>query len=791
MKKNRMTAILLASVLLASTALSGCTGSREGGEETKRTAEETNEKPDKPGKDDRRETEKETKEEENKGDEKETQDSESPKHQEPIEAPHMTREEYPVVDGSTATIPLSTALYQLVTGASPEEAEKAVDHSKTTASYVRLIYGEADLVIAYEPAKSINDVIRQTGQDVIIKPIGKDALVFMANEGNPVTSLSGSQLTQIYSGKYKDWSQVGGVGKEIIAFQRPQGSGSQTLMEKLVMKGLPMADAPQTRVVGEMGELIEQVASYNNEENALGYSVYFYAQNMYQKPGLRFMAVDGVMPDKETIKEGTYPYVNEFYAAIREDEPEDSPAYRLFQWLTTEDGQALVESVGYVGVGQAKQVWVDTQTMENPAPGTVALKESSGVLLDGDFAEGTGGVLVLGPDLSERGRITDKKINSSVVLLKEGEPVPMIDEAGEKMGLYDVEKGRWALEPVYDYITPQDDGTMYGYRDGQTCRIFWNEEARSYEDCPGLFQRLGDYWWKEEGDTYQVYKGETFPGQGAIPEKLLDFSQRPFSYGYTDQDCYVMTFQDQRKEIYSQDGTLLFGEETLGRPVKVYGFSPQWVWISEMEEGQEESYIYHLATGRQVTEPGDQIEGINTDEGRGYFCVVRDGEKIICGEDGQPVLSASGKTFDRLVGKGFLARWEDGTLQVEKPSAGETYQISCPENYDAAMVTGNVFYVYDSQWNEAKGYIYQGDRCIMEGEYPYWTEYDGFFVIGTQDNQTATDSRGQVLYETDGTEAIMGVYPEILTIRRGNYLCVTDYEGTCGFRTLLGYMTDD
>ncbi len=786
MKKNRMIAVLLASALLSSSWLSGCMGSQTGGEETERTVEETVEKSDKPGKDDREEAGKETEEE------RETQARDSVESARPLQAPHMTREEYPVVDGSTATIPLSTALYQVVTGASTEEAEKAVDHSKTTASYLRLLYDEVDLVIAYEPAKSVYDVIRKTGRDVIIKPIGRDALVFMANEGNPVTSLSDSQLTQIYSGKYKDWSQVGGAGKEIIAFQRPQGSGSQTLMEKLVMKGLPMAAAPQTRVVGEMGELIDQVASYNNEENALGYSVYFYARNMYQKPGLKFMAVNGVMPDKENIKEGTYPYVNEFYAAVREDEPEDSPAYQLFQWLTTEDGQALVESVGYVGVGETKSIQVDRQVMEDPAPGTVTLREKSRVLLDGDYAKGVGGVLVLGRDLVEKEFMTDKRINSSMVLLGEGEPVPLIDEASEKTGLYDVEKGRWVLEPVYDYISSSDtDNTLYSYRDGQTCRIFWNEKTGSYEESTGLYERLGEYWWKEEGNTYQIYRGETFPGQGGIPEKLLDFSQRPFRYGYTNQGCYVMIFQDQSGEVYSQDGTLLFGEETLGRPMRVYGFSPQWVWISEPGAGTKESYIYHLATGRQLTQQSDQIESIDTENGRGYFCVSRDGEKIICQEDGQPVLSDSGAPFDRFVGGGFCAMWEAGTLKIKDPSTQEQYEISCPESYTASHVTGNVFYVYDSEWNETKGYIYQGDRCIMEGEYPHWTESDGLFIIGTQEGQTVIDSLGTVLYETDGTEFVMGADSEFLTVKRGNYLCITDYEGTCGFRTLLGYMTDD
>ena len=61
----------------------------------------------------------------------------------------MSKEDYPVVDGSTATIPLSCALYSLATGATEEEAQAAVVHTKTTNSYYRLATGDADLLIVY------------------------------------------------------------------------------------------------------------------------------------------------------------------------------------------------------------------------------------------------------------------------------------------------------------------------------------------------------------------------------------------------------------------------------------------------------------------------------------------------------------------------------------------------------------------------------------------------------------------------------------------------------------------
>ena len=172
-----------------------------------------------------------------------------------VTCPKMGREEFPKIDGSTATIPLSQAIFRLATGATEQEAERFIRHDKTTQAYLNLIWGEeTDLVIAYEPGESVKKRPKEERDNLIIKPIGRDALVFMANQGNPVKSLTGRQVIDIYSGKIKNWKAVGGSSQAIRAFQRPENSGSQNLMEKLVTKGTAMAEAPQDYVVSEMGE---------------------------------------------------------------------------------------------------------------------------------------------------------------------------------------------------------------------------------------------------------------------------------------------------------------------------------------------------------------------------------------------------------------------------------------------------------------------------------------------------------------------------------------------------------
>ena len=274
----------------------------------------------------------------------------------------MTVENYPKVDGSTATLPLSEAVFMLATGESDKVAKEEVVHTKTTNSYYRLYDKEVDLLIVYEPSEAI--VERMKEEPLTIKPIGLDALVFMANQANPVKSLTMEQLISIYSGEISNWMEVGGFNKELLAFQRPIGSGSQSLMQKLVMKDKEMVTGDNVFRYSTMSDILEGMLSYNGEDNTLGYSVFYYANNMYFEKDLKFMAVDGILPSTQTIYDGSYPLSNAFYAVIRKDEPEDSNARKLFDWLTEEEGQQLVLDLGYVPVTMPKGATISDAKVE-------------------------------------------------------------------------------------------------------------------------------------------------------------------------------------------------------------------------------------------------------------------------------------------------------------------------------------------------------------------------------------------------------------------------------------------
>lgn len=262
----------------------------------------------------------------------------------------FTRENMPRLDGSTATAPLAQAAAAVLLGESEEEVADLIDFSRTTESYRQLMQGNADLLIAAEPNAAVFDEMEEAGFEVQMEPLATDALVFMVNEDNPVDSLTTEQLRGIYSGEITNWSEVGGADLDIVPFQRNAESGSQVLMEKLVMDGTEMTEPPEGYMIASMVGLMDAVKEYDNSSNAIGYSVYYYAHDMQMAGGLKLLKIDGVAPEAATIRSGEYPFLNPYYVAMDAAEPEGSMTRVLYDWLLGPDGQKLVDMKGYVSV---------------------------------------------------------------------------------------------------------------------------------------------------------------------------------------------------------------------------------------------------------------------------------------------------------------------------------------------------------------------------------------------------------------------------------------------------------
>ena len=284
---------------------------------------------------------------------------------------NLTMDNYPKVDGSTSAEPLQVLIacrllevdyswvylsfwynypYHLMPSCDikPDIGRfitEHIHHFGTHSSYKNLIHKNADLIITARTASDEElHLADSLGINLVEIPIALDAFVFLANINNPVNSLSTKEIQDIYTGNITHWNEVGGTNTEIRPYQRNPNSGSQELMESLVMKDLTMLDLPDMIMMGMMG-MINQI-EYDRE--GLGYSVNYYTQNMVRSDSINLLAVDGVYPDYNSLKSKEYSYTTDVYVVIREDLDKSSTAYKLHELLITPSGQSVIEESGYI-----------------------------------------------------------------------------------------------------------------------------------------------------------------------------------------------------------------------------------------------------------------------------------------------------------------------------------------------------------------------------------------------------------------------------------------------------------
>ena len=276
----------------------------------------------------------------------------------------FTRENFPRLDGSTSTAPLAQAMCAVLLNEDLDAVTDLIRFSRTTQSYRNLMNGNADLLLAAEPSPEVLSEL-ESGDEWLLTPFATDALVFVVNQDNPVDGLTTEQLQKIYTGEVTNWKEVGGSDMDIVPFQRNPEAGSQTMFEKLVMADQPLMEPPTQWTSDSMSGLLSAVREYDNSPCAIGYTVYYYANDMEMAKGLKVLSIDGVSPSAEAIRAGEYPFLNPYFVAIRKDAAPDSPTRNLYNWILGPDGQKLAAQEGYVPATDVEQM--QYQPVDNAA----------------------------------------------------------------------------------------------------------------------------------------------------------------------------------------------------------------------------------------------------------------------------------------------------------------------------------------------------------------------------------------------------------------------------------------
>ena len=255
-----------------------------------------------------------------------------------IDASIKLEGDLPVIDGAAALYPVFSGIVgstypesSVIYDGSDFTSESKLRMNNTMGAYEEIVTGEADIIFCAAPSDEQLEFARNNNVELVLTPIGREAFVFFVNENNPVSDLSVDDVRAIYAGRINNWSEVGGANYPITHLSRNPGSGSQSTMDRF-MDGEPIA--------------FDYDAAFGR---CIAFSFRYYVNDLTNYGGIKILSLNGIYPSIDTISDGSYPLASYFYAVTRADNSNPNVDI-LLDWILSEEGQAVIEANGYVGV---------------------------------------------------------------------------------------------------------------------------------------------------------------------------------------------------------------------------------------------------------------------------------------------------------------------------------------------------------------------------------------------------------------------------------------------------------
>jgi phosphate transport system substrate-binding protein len=178
--------------------------------------------------------------------------------------------------------------------------------------------------------------------------VALDAIAVVENPRNPVRGLTLGQLSDLYTGKLKRWTSVGGEDRPVVLLSRESNSGTYVYFLEQVIRGGDAKDTslftPETLLMPSSEGISAEV---RQNPNAIGYDGLGYVTSDQRVVAVARTA-DGpyVLPSAGTVLDKTYPISRPLYMYTA-GEPIGAVKEYL-DWIMGEEGQQVVTQLGFV-----------------------------------------------------------------------------------------------------------------------------------------------------------------------------------------------------------------------------------------------------------------------------------------------------------------------------------------------------------------------------------------------------------------------------------------------------------
>jgi len=250
----------------------------------------------------------------------------------------MAEEARLVLDGSTTVGPLAKAFAEYYMQQN-KGVNISVSESGSGNGAKGIINSACDIG---NMSRAMTDAELKAAEEKGVKPVAHvvamDGIAIIVHPSNPVKALTLAQVKDIYLGKVKKWSDVGGPPLPIVRISRDTNSGTYEVFEAKIMQGDRIAAVVE--YVGSNGAIRQRVQS---TPGAVGYVGLGFVDRTV-KP----LEIDGVMPTKETVATAKYPVSRPLYMYTNGQPKEGTHLCTFVNFYKTAKGKEITEAIGFV-----------------------------------------------------------------------------------------------------------------------------------------------------------------------------------------------------------------------------------------------------------------------------------------------------------------------------------------------------------------------------------------------------------------------------------------------------------
>ena len=171
--------------------------------------------------------------------------------------------------------------------------------------------------------------------------VALDGLSIYVNAENPVKELTVAQVGDMFSGKIKNWKEVGGADMPVTLYSRENSSGTYDFFKEHVLEGKDFAANAQT-----MPGTAAILQAIGKDKTGIGYGGAGYGAGAKHLAMKKDESSPAIEPSEETVVNGTYPIWRYLYVYVNPALDQGEIAAYL-NWIRSDDGQKVVKDVGY------------------------------------------------------------------------------------------------------------------------------------------------------------------------------------------------------------------------------------------------------------------------------------------------------------------------------------------------------------------------------------------------------------------------------------------------------------